>query len=95
MGDYIVCYDIRNPKRLARVHRAIKKHAMALQYSVFLFTGTAQQLQHCLSQLETLIDKRTDDIRAYPIPQRGFRMHLGQPPLPAGIHWSGLPIHWQ
>ena len=95
MTDYVICYDICDPKRLGRIHRAIKRRAVALQYSVFLFTGTAKQLQRCLDELETIMDKRHDDIRAYPLPERGLRVRLGKSLLPAGIQWSGLPLAWQ
>lgn len=95
MSDYIICYDICQPKRLARIHRALQRQAVALQYSVFLFSGTALQLQRCMSELENLMDKRRDDIRAYPLPQRGLRLRLGKPLLPSGIQWSGLPLAWR
>jgi len=95
MRDYIICYDVCNPRRLARIHRALTRQAVALQYSVFLFSGTPLQLQRCLDELESLMDKRSDDIRAYPLPQRGLRLRLGKPLLPAGIQWSGLPLAWQ
>ena len=93
--DYVICYDICNPRRLGRIHRALPRRAMALQYSVFLFTGSPQQLQRCLDELETLMDKREDDIRAYPLPERGLRQRLGKPLLPSGIQLSGLPLAWQ
>ncbi|MFQ5654913.1 MAG: CRISPR-associated endonuclease Cas2 [Planctomycetota bacterium] len=32
---YLVCYDIRHPKRLRRVHKVIKGYGEAWQYSVF------------------------------------------------------------
>jgi len=32
---YLVCYDIREPKRLRRVHRLMKAYGEAWQYSVF------------------------------------------------------------
>lgn len=95
MTDYIICYDICDPKRLVRIHRALRRQAMALQYSVFLFSGTPKQLQRCLDELEALMDKRHDDIRAYPLPERGTRLRLGKPLLPSGIQWSGLPLLWQ
>ena len=95
MADYIICYDIANPRRLGRIHRALKKQALAVQYSVFLFRGTDAQLQRCLDQLEALIDERYDDIRAYPLPQRGLRLVLGASALPDGIVLASLPAAWQ
>ena len=94
MSETIICYDITCPRRLARIHRLLKKQALPLQYSVFLFTGTALQLDRCLAQLERLMDKRHDDIRAYPLPQRGLRWSLGKATLPEGIHLGDLPAPW-
>lgn len=95
MNETIICYDIANPRRLGRVHRYLKRHACAVQYSVFLFTGTREQLDRCLAQLEELMEPKEDDIRAYPLPQRGYRLSLGPSTLPEGIHWAGLPPAWQ
>ncbi len=95
MADYIICYDIANPRRLGRIHRALKKQALAVQYSVFLFSGTEEALQRCLAQLEALMDAHQDDIRAYPLPQRGLRWVLGATALPQGIVLGSLPADWQ
>jgi len=95
MRDYIICYDIANPRRLGRIHRALKKLATPVQYSVFLFTGSEEQLQRCLAQLQHLMDPHQDDIRAYPLPQRGLRLVLGPSVLPEGILLSSLPPNWQ
>jgi len=95
MADYIICYDIANPRRLGRIHRALKKQALAMQYSVFLFSGTETQLQRCLDELQTLMDERNDDIRAYPLPQRGTHVVLGAAPLPEGIVLGSLRAHRQ
>ena len=95
MSDYLICYDIRCPRRLARIHRTLKRQAMPLQYSVFLFSGPQRQLDSCLAELERLMNTHEDDIRAYPLPQRGMRLWQGRPLLPEGIYWSGLPQAWQ
>lgn len=95
MNEHLICYDIRCPRRLGRIHRALQGQAMALQYSVFLFEGSPGQLDRCLAQLERLMDPRHDDIRAYPLPQRGLRLCQGKPLMPEGIYWSGLPPAWQ
>lgn len=88
MREYIICYDITDPRRLGRIHRALKKTALPMQYSVFLFSGTPEQLGLCLDRLEAIMDPDTDDIRAYPLPQRGLRLALGPGALPSGILWG-------
>lgn len=32
---YLVCYDVRDPKRLRRTHKVMKAYGEAWQYSVF------------------------------------------------------------
>lgn len=32
---YLVCYDIRDPKRLRRVHKVLKGYGEAWQFSIF------------------------------------------------------------
>ena len=36
--SYLVCYDVRDPKRLRKVHRVMKAYGEAWQYSVFWCT---------------------------------------------------------
>ncbi|MDI6750252.1 MAG: CRISPR-associated endonuclease Cas2 [Pseudomonadota bacterium] len=94
MSDFILCYDISDPKRLGRVFRFLKKRALPLQYSVFLFSGDERQLDRVLEKLVPFIDAEEDDLRAYPLPQRGFKARLGRAALPEGIQWSNLPATW-
>lgn len=94
MREFIICYDISNPGRLGRVHRFLKKHAVALQYSVFLYLGDDRGFERCLQGAAALIDEQKDDLRAYPLPARGLRARIGAPALPEGIQWSGLPAPW-
>ena len=68
MNEYIICYDVRCPRCLGRIHRTRQGQALALQHSVFLFSGTEGQLQRCLAQLERLLDTQQNDICAYPLP---------------------------
>jgi CRISPR-associated protein Cas2 len=94
MAATLICYDIADPKRLGRVFRYLKKRAMPLQYSVFLFSGDDRQLERCLAGAAALIDEKHDDLRAYPLPARGFKARLGKAALPEGIQWSELPAAW-
>ena len=94
MAEFVICYDIAQPRRLARLHRYLKKWAAPIQYSMFLMTGDDRQLERCLAGADKIIDPGADDLRAYPLPKRGLKARLGRPALPAGIQWSGMPQSW-
>ena len=66
-GWYLIAYDIAHPRRLARLHRALRAAALAMQESVFLVHGTQTEVECLLDRLETLMDPREDDLRAYPV----------------------------
>lgn len=93
MRHHIICYDISHPKRLRQVHKYLSANAFPLQYSVFWLQANGQQLQRHLQKLQTLIDPKQDDLRAYPLPKRGLRWHIGPTPLPEGIHYRPLRQH--
>jgi len=94
MSEFVVCYDIRDPRRLGRLHRFLIKYTVPLQFSVFLFTGDDRQLDHLLAKAETYIDPKIDDLRAYPLPARGLKVRLGKPALPDGIQFGSLTVAW-
>ncbi len=91
MNDWVIGYDIANPRRLARVYRRMCAHATPLEYSVFLLVGNAHAKDGCLADVATLIDPKEDDVRCYPLPTRGYQSRIGRASLPAGITWTGLP----
>jgi len=66
---YLVAYDIREPRRLQRVHSYLKRRALPVQYSVFIARLTPIQLQRLLAGLARLVD-RTDDVRIYSLGHR-------------------------
>lgn len=91
MRDFLICYDIREPKRLVRIHRELKSWAVPIQYSVFLYTGDPRTLATYLRKLKEMIDPRVDDLRCYPLPSRGLRQRLGRATLPEGIIYTAMP----
>lgn len=82
---FLVSYDITSPKRLLRLHRALKKVALPIEYSVFLGSFTAAGLGQLRATITTIIDPATDDVRIYPLPVNGWRRALGRAAFPAGI----------
>jgi CRISPR-associated protein Cas2 len=89
--SFVIGYDVRHPRRLLRVHRAMCKHAVPIEYSVFVLEGSEQAAARCMAEVTKLIDPTEDDLRCYPLPSRGIRFRLGKPALPEGIVWTGLP----
>lgn len=60
--NYIVSYDIRDPKRLRRVFKACKDYGLHLQLSVFECDLTAAEKIDFESRLRGLIDSSEDQV---------------------------------
>lgn len=82
---YLICYDIADPSRLQRVHAFLKRHAVPVQYSVFLARLNERRLLSLLAELAGRIDARQDDVRAYPIPANCEAVTMGRQYLPPGL----------
>lgn len=65
---YLVCYDIADEGRLARVYRYLKGVGVPMQYSVFLCSWTWPERADAIDRLAELIDAKADDVRIYPLP---------------------------
>lgn len=75
---YLICYDIRHPRRLGRVARYLEKNAIRIQYSVFSAHLDARRLRLMLEELDSLIEPKEDDIRVYPLPRQGEVTLIGK-----------------
>lgn len=80
---YLLTYDIREPRRLRRVHRVAKDFGYALQYSVFLCDLDARGRIQLLAALGGEIHSRIDSVSLFDLGEsdgRGVECveHLGQ-----------------
>ncbi len=82
---HLLAYDIADPVRLQRVHRAVREAGIPLQYSVFLVSASPAELDALLRELDSLIVDAQDDIRVYPLPHRLEAERYGRQQLPGGI----------
>ncbi len=78
MGQYLICYDIRDPQRLQRVYNFLRGHGRHIQYSVFLCQTDRRRLLTIINQLEALIEHTEDDVRIYSLPEDHTVAVLGQ-----------------
>lgn len=83
--NWLLCYDIANPRRLASVHRYVKNIAIPLQYSVFQLTANNTELQHIINDLEQIISLKEDDIRIYPMHKKPKIYIIGSSTLQEGV----------
>ncbi|GGZ97238.1 CRISPR-associated endonuclease Cas2 [Ignatzschineria ureiclastica] len=66
MKQFLVSYDICEPRRLQRIHKLLKAWGIPLQKSVFIVDSSRDIVQLKQLLLETM-DQSEDDIRLYPI----------------------------
>ena len=72
--DFLICYDITDPKRLARMARYLEQIAVRVQYSVFLYRGDRAEVERLADKLDTWIDPEVDDVRIYRVKVPGIRL---------------------
>ena len=72
--NFLICYDIRHPKRLHRLGRLISNHAMQVQYSVYYTTLYPSQMNSLIKTIKKIIKPSEDDVRIYVTPplERAF-----------------------
>lgn len=77
--SFLVCYDIRDPKRLQKVYGIMRSYGEHLQYSVFLCELTHSLEQNMRTELHNAIDHDLDQILLIPLQHRVFFETLGTP----------------
>ena len=85
LRSWLIAYDIADPRRLQRVHACLKRHAIPVQFSVFVMRGDERSLLRILNEIKELINQKEDDIRAYHLPDRCEVIMLGCQSLPEGV----------
>ena len=82
---YLAAYDITDPQRLNRIARYLSKRAVRVQYSVFAADLKRAALDDTIDGLNDLIDRRSDDVRIYPLPRSGEVALMGRQIFPEDI----------
>lgn len=85
----LLCYDIRDPRRLVRVYQRARRFGVALQYSVFYLELTQSRLNDLLEQLRSVIDESCDDVRVYRINGLSDIRQIGRGRMPEGFLLTG------
>lgn len=75
--NYLICYDIREPKRLGRIYRLMKGRGLHIQYSVFFSKISWTELNELKQEIKRIIDEGEDDVRIYPLPSKPIVSVMG------------------
>ncbi len=82
---YLVCYDIRDPKRLRRTHKLMKAFGEPWQYSVFYCTLKDIDRVRLENELREVVNLKVDQVLIVDLGSneeavRGSTAVLGAPP---------------
>lgn len=86
---HLLTYDVRDNKRLQRLHRYLKKHGLAVQNSIFLLHVTAAQLADILYAVRDIVQLRQDSVQLYPVADPAHIWAGGQQSMAAAGLFSG------
>jgi CRISPR-associated protein Cas2 len=84
-ANWLVCYDMKDPKRLTRVFKLLKTQGIPIQYSIFLVHASHRAIMQLEARICLLIDTKEDDVRVYFIPACSDTVVMGKPLIPEGI----------
>jgi CRISPR-associated endonuclease Cas2 len=85
-GTYVLAYDVRDVKRLRRVHRETSKEGIFVQRSVYLYQGSGASLVALVARIRALLDETADDCRVYALSGADdLWFFVGGPPPLAGL----------
>ncbi|HQJ72871.1 MAG TPA: CRISPR-associated endonuclease Cas2 [Spirochaetota bacterium] len=65
--NYLVCYDIADPRRLRKTAKTLEKSGIRVQYSFFELDVSADRLETLLGDLKKVIKPSEDKLFVYPI----------------------------
>jgi len=84
-AQWLVCYDVTDPRRLARVFKCLRGHGIPIQKSVFLVDASQAQMAALAQRLAELIDATQDRLNAYRLLAHGQHVIMGEPLVHADV----------
>ncbi len=70
---FVVAYDIREPKRLRRVHEVVKGYGYPMQYSVFICDLSDREKIGLKGDLRDVMDQSVDSVAFIDLGEPGTR----------------------
>jgi CRISPR-associated protein Cas2 len=78
MDRFILCYDISDEKRLAKIAKIVERISLRIQRSIYYFENVSEEeLVDSIGEALSILDKEKDDLRIYRIRKDTFALHSG------------------
>jgi len=78
LADFLIAYDIKDNKRLAKFCKRLEKLAIRIEYSVFFMPNvTKEYVTEKIIELNKLLDDE-DDVRVYRVIDEGIVIGNGE-----------------
>jgi CRISPR-associated protein Cas2 len=72
----LICYDIADKKRLAKVAKSLEKVSIRIQKSIFYYIeATVDDIKEIVKSLDEIINEKEDDVRIYKV-DKNSSIHL-------------------
>ena len=71
--DFLICYDIADEKRVAKIGKLVEKESLRIQRSVYFYEQvTKRELMVLVEKILKVLDEEADDLRIYTIKNKGI-----------------------
>jgi len=79
MADFLVAYDIKDNKRLAKFARRMERVGVRIEYSIFFVPSiTKEEMSEIAIELNKLLEDE-DDVRIYKVTDYGIALGAADP----------------
>jgi CRISPR-associated protein Cas2 len=76
--DFLICYDISDTKRLAKMAKLLEKESIRIQKSQFFYLGASKQdMINLVNGIKDIVNKDEDDVRVYQV-NKDKSLHLNK-----------------
>jgi CRISPR-associated protein Cas2 len=78
MDRFILCYDISDEKRLAKIAKIIERISLRIQRSIYYFEDMSEaEIVKSIDKALSIMDKEKDDLRIYRIRKETYSLYDG------------------
>ncbi len=92
--NFLLCYDIKDSKRLQKLQRLVSKSMLQIQYSVYYATFTKVQMDNLIKQIKKIIHANHDEVCVYEVEPIERSFFKGKRCQEIMLFSQGIRVFW-